>query len=159
MNSKRILALALGMSMGMTMPIAVSSADLNPIVTYEGDVGPELVGGGCYDIYPVTLNALSGYNSLLAIACLRFGTDTTPCVYDLYILPSGTTSWNVSLGNMLPARSLQFLSLSDIGVGMNRFAQIMILDGSVGGDSFLATRHFIIKGEAFTSDKPISNCE
>jgi hypothetical protein len=159
MNRKSILAITLAASLGASLTAVAENAELNPFVPLGTDMGPELVGGACYDFYPVTLNAFQGYDSLMAISCIRFGTDTNPCVYDLYILPSGTTSWNVSLDNLLPARALEFFDMSAFGIPLNRVAQVWIQDGSAGGDGFMATRHFIFKGDNFTADKPVSNCE
>lgn len=159
MNGKSILAITLVTSLGAGMATMADSAELNPFVSLGTDMGPELVGGTCFDFYPVTLNAYQGFNSLMAISCLRFGTDTRPCVYDLLILPSGTTNWIASLDNLMPARAMQFFDMSDFGIAYNRIAQVWIQDGSAGGDGFLATRHFIFNGENFTSDKPVSNCE
>ena len=130
---------------------------LNPFQEVPPGQAPNAIGAGaCYDYYPVFLGGYSGYESILALACVTDG----GCVFDICAVPAGDTVLSCSYNNVWDPRELRFLTASNAQLGLLRgtYGQVYVFDGSDAGTTVAASRHYVFSGDSFSIEMPESNC-
>ena len=128
----------------------LSALPISGAMARVGDGQPDIASCTAFEYYPLVVNGLAGFNSLLVVTNI----DDAIGFFDICIVPFGTSQFNCQFSVQFDPREVRFFDGFDLGIQNGGSAQVYIF-GSSGTSSIGASYQFIFSGDSFTAVPPL----
>jgi hypothetical protein len=145
-------ALMLATPFAAVAQFGVGNLDMTEALENAEGADPAFFIGNNYDFYPMLLDNVAGFDSLLAVSSLQ---DTDGSI-QICVVPAGTSQLQCTSGILLPGRATRFFNVGSVGaLGLlqNTTGQVYIF---AGPNTVGASIAFILQqnGQGLTAVSP-----